>query len=762
MAAKESDKFTFKTNEKLTKNLHQSTRKAGFRKNYRLEKGKMYPTKFRRFKHTKGFINVRKVSAHSNSFSSSSPLLKKYSPKKSQKKQSNQGLFYKSGKGLKKAASTVDPLMEQSSSEDEEEQATNAFKQLLKKPTKKMIYLSKQGIQEKFLKKNGFTNHRGMKKYVRPIPESEQPSYSFKNRPFPKMKPLSKAKVYTEKAVTSTVTIAKSVVSTTISFVSTFSFPLIGIVGTGLLLILFLSLFVSIKENQCSRPSYSDRLTTENLSKTPRSIDDFIKSHKDAYILSWKAGGFLPSASIAQTMVENGFNFTNPSGTSFWQAHNLGGVKTSRLEDFPITLATFGKDAVDITGTKPGTNVGDNTGGAYTYFKDYNAGIVGKAEFMAHQTLYKGAINNTNGPSALQAIFRGGWATDPGYLTSLLAAYESLGKKYQWLDQEAITKYGTTPYKAGASLRNPHLIQKKEDQATVSVSKRNKIVELAKSRLGVPYVWGGREWESGMDCSGLTMLVYQRVGVDLPPTSETQSAEVKKVEEDQAKPGDLVFWGSAGNAHHVAIYLGDGKIIEEPQPGETCKENVLYGDYWFGSVDGLANDLDTGTDDDGCVVNPFASEASVGTNSAPTLEVPAEYKGKLTLPPPDNKTYAGNNYPFGQCTFGAYNRMAQLGTPIEWFSGDGGNGGSWGASARAKGYTVVKGKPQVGWAASFYGGLAGSTPPYGHVAVVEYVNSDGSILVSETNVVNPGSGTRSWRVIDQATVAQVEFIQGRR
>ncbi|HEA4102845.1 TPA: CHAP domain-containing protein [Enterococcus faecalis] len=631
MAAKQSDKFTFKTNEKLTKNLYQSTRKAGFRKNYRLEKGKTYPTKFRRFKHTQGFINVRRVSARSNSFSSSSPLLKKYRPKKSQKKQSNQGLFYKSGKGLKKVASTVDPLMEQSSSEDEEEQATNAFKQLLKKPTKKMIYLSKQGIQEKFLKKNGFTNHRGMKKYVRPIPESKQPSYSFKNRPFPKMKPLSKAKVYTEKAVTSTVTLAKSVVSTTISFVSTFSFPLIGIVGTGILLILFLSLFVSIKDNQCSRPSYSG-ITTENLSKTPRSIDDFIKSHKDAYILSWKAGGFLPSASIAQTMVENGFNFTNPLGTSFWQAHNMGGVKTSRLEDFPITLATFGKDAVDITGTKPGTNVGDNTGGAYTYFKDYNAGIVGKAEFMAHQTLYKGAINNTDGIATLKAIANGGWATDPSYLIHLLSAYRSLGQNYQWIDREAIEKHGIAPYK-----RTAQTINSKDQRFSQSSSVEN-----------------------------------------------------------------------------------------------------------------------------GCVVNQMPSKEATGTNSAPTLSLPKAYVGKLTLPPPDNKNYAGNNYPFGQCTWGAYNRMSQLGTPIEWFSGDGGNGGSWGASARARGYTVVKGKPQVGWAASFYGGLAGSTPPYGHIAVCEYVNPDGSILVSETNVVNPGSGTRSWRVIDPATVAQVEFIQGRK
>ena len=56
-----------------------------------------------------------------------------------------------------------------------------------------------------------------------------------------------------------------------------------------------------------------------------------------------------------------------------------GGVKTSKLSDFPITIATYGKDSIDITGTKAGTSVGDNTGGAYTWFKDYNAGIVGKS-----------------------------------------------------------------------------------------------------------------------------------------------------------------------------------------------------------------------------------------------------------------------------------------------------------------------------------------------------------------------------------------------
>ncbi|MBO1139846.1 CHAP domain-containing protein [Enterococcus avium] len=535
----------------------------------------------------------------------------------------------------------------------------------------------------------------------------------------------------------------------------------------GTLFVVILSVFSMLymsQNNKCDPADSPDISINGDSGADPASIDDFVKQHKDAYILSWKAGGFLPSASIAQTMVENGFNFTNPSGTSLWQAHNMGGVKTSSKSNFPITLATFGDDSVDITGTKPGTSVGDNTGGAYTWFKDYNAGIVGKAEFMAHQTLYTGAINNTDGASALSAIFKGGWATDPSYLVKLLSTYNSLGKKYQWLDQEAVVKYGTAPYKSGAVNENPSIPDKGSGSSTgkVDSSKRANIVGFARSRIGIPYVWGGRDWDKGMDCSGLTMLVYQKVGITLQPTSETQSSAVKKISKEEAKEGDLVFWGPAGSSHHVAIYSGDNKVIEEPQPGKNCQEVPLYGDYWFGTMDGLGSDEGESSDSNNCeVVTGDNSGEVIGQNSAPTLDVPPEYKGKLTLPAPDNKNYAGNQYPMGQCTWGAYNRMAQIGKPIEWFSGDGGNGGSWGASARSRGYTVVKGKPQVGWAASFYGGLAGSTPPYGHIAVVEYVNSDGSMLVSETNVVSPGSGTRSWRVIDKATASQVEFIQGK-
>lgn len=619
-----NNKFKFKTNDNLTKNLHDSSNNKFFKKKYSLKKDTVHSINFQRLKNTTGLKKAKNIKANT---------LKN-------KKQPQKKSFNKTRKVVKKTKPVINSFNEigQDNTSSEDEQATNYLTKALKKPTKKAVYLSKQGLEKRLAKKNGFTTNKGIKKYLK-IQKNTGKNATFTSKQATKInaKSASKAKVLAEKAVSTSIAVTKSVVSSVIAFVSALSLPLIALLVTVLVVIMIISLFVVIKEEQCSQPSYSDATITENTSKPPKSIDDFIRSHKEAYILSWKAGGFLPSASIAQTMVETGFNFTNPQGTSLWKAHNMGGVKTSKKEDFPVTLASFGADSVDLTGTKAGTNVGDGTGGGYAWFKDYNAGIVGKAEFMAHQSLYRGAINNTDGKATLRAIANGGWATDPNYLISLLGAYNSIGQKYQWIDREAIEKHGEKPYQSN------QLLDKK----------------------AIP---------------------------NMPTKEETSQ----------------------------------------------------------------------GLSEEGCVVNQTPSKEATGTNSAPTLTPPKEYEGKLKLPAPDNKNYAGNNYPFGQCTWGAFNRMAQLGTPIEWFSGNGGNGGFWWQSAKEKGYNVVKGNPKVGWAVSFTGGLAGSDPQYGHIAVVEFVNDDGSFLVSETNVVSSSSGTRSWRVINKATAQQAYFIQGRK
>lgn len=122
--------------------------------------------------------------------------------------------------------------------------------------------------------------------------------------------------------------------------------------------------------------------------------------------------------------------------------------------------------------------------------------------------------------------------------------------------------------------------------------------------------------------------------------------------------------------------------------------------------------------------------------------IPEEYRKRMTIPDYDGKNYnTSGSYPIGQCTWYAYNRMAQLGKPVDEFMG---NGGQWGAKARLLGYRVTS-EPKSGYLVSFTPGSAGSDPAYGHVAFVEAVGLNG-ILISEGNVV--GGTTISYRVIN--------------
>lgn len=109
------------------------------------------------------------------------------------------------------------------------------------------------------------------------------------------------------------------------------------------------------------------------------------------------------------------------------------------------------------------------------------------------------------------------------------------------------------------------------------------VVRIAKRYYGVPYVWGGTT-PRGFDCSGFTRYVYKKVGIKLPRVSRAQYSYTRKISRSQARPGDLVFFGSP--VHHVGIYIGDGYMIHSPRKGKTVtKVKVSYvGKAKFGRV----------------------------------------------------------------------------------------------------------------------------------------------------------------------------------
>lgn len=91
-----------------------------------------------------------------------------------------------------------------------------------------------------------------------------------------------------------------------------------------------------------------------------------------------------------------------------------------------------------------------------------------------------------------------------------------------------------------------------------------KAITYASRQIGKPYVWGA-EGPDSFDCSGLTSQAWLAAGHPIPRTSEEQWRQLKHVPIEDMRPGDLIIYFS--DASHVALYIGQGKIIQAPRPG---------------------------------------------------------------------------------------------------------------------------------------------------------------------------------------------------
>lgn len=111
-------------------------------------------------------------------------------------------------------------------------------------------------------------------------------------------------------------------------------------------------------------------------------------------------------------------------------------------------------------------------------------------------------------------------------------------------------------------------------RGTLAISS-NYIIAYASNFLGTKYVWGGTSPNPGFDCSGFTQYVYRHFGISLDRTTYGQINDGQKVSKDQLQPGDLVFFGSSSNPHHVGIYVGNGMYIHAPETGDVVKVSSL-------------------------------------------------------------------------------------------------------------------------------------------------------------------------------------------
>ncbi|WP_067905188.1 C40 family peptidase [Nocardia vaccinii] len=100
-----------------------------------------------------------------------------------------------------------------------------------------------------------------------------------------------------------------------------------------------------------------------------------------------------------------------------------------------------------------------------------------------------------------------------------------------------------------------------------------KAIQVALSKLGTPYVWGG-SGPNVFDCSGLTSYAARAAGVNIPRTADKQYQDLPKVNPADIRPGDLIFPDSEfnnGSPGHVMMYIGNGKCVEAPHTGDYVK-----------------------------------------------------------------------------------------------------------------------------------------------------------------------------------------------
>lgn len=109
------------------------------------------------------------------------------------------------------------------------------------------------------------------------------------------------------------------------------------------------------------------------------------------------------------------------------------------------------------------------------------------------------------------------------------------------------------------------------------------VLSFVKAQLGKAYVMGATGPDA-YDCSGLVQAAFNTIGVNLPRVSEDQSTAGTQVSLSDLQPGDILYWGSAGSAYHVAIYVGGGDFIGAQNPSSGVVEHPLSYDEPTGAV----------------------------------------------------------------------------------------------------------------------------------------------------------------------------------
>jgi Cell wall-associated hydrolases (invasion-associated proteins) len=202
----------------------------------------------------------------------------------------------------------------------------------------------------------------------------------------------------------------------------------------------------------------------------------------------------------------------------------------------------------------------------------YNTADVLGQQFLSTQELEKNAFRPT--PQANDPLA----ATGTNPITNFLQTSQTQPDFQTFYNQlqgiEGIGQAATATAQAQAAARSQSMLNSLGG-FDVSGAANGQAAAVAKSLVGVPYVWGGVD-KNGIDCSGLVYYVLNHSGVKVPRLIASQYGKMgQAVSLAQARPGDVVYYDNPGATDHVGIYIGNGKMIDAPYAGARVRvDNV--------------------------------------------------------------------------------------------------------------------------------------------------------------------------------------------
>ena len=212
----------------------------------------------------------------------------------------------------------------------------------------------------------------------------------------------------------------------------------------------------------------------------------------------------------------------------------------------------------------------------------------------------------------------------------------------------------------------------------------------------------------------------------------------KKVKDYMQKATDPFESAKYWSEHYEGVLLSDGQTKLE----KLEKDSKKWYEVFKGTIES----------DGSSSGNAIAGSLDIAPGAV-AMEIPNGYSIDKEI---TKEGYITQSYPYGECTWYVFNRAKEFGINFDPYMG---NGQDW---AHKSGYEVTN-TPTKHSAVSFQGRQAGGHPTYGHVAFVEDVKDDGSILISECNFVQSGQGTgiTNYRVFGAEEARNFYYVIGK-